>query len=222
MSRMPTWCSSFSRMARCESPLEASSIISTMSEFRATSITCFPRPLPVAAPWMMPGRSISWIAAPLYVTLPGIAVSVVNSCAAASDSAEVSFVSSVDLPTEGKPITATRASPALDTSKSLSSVPPMPVLREPCTISVLNLASRALSRPRCCVLSGFLATQAWMSASVSLICSMSPMAGAAAGLGRLASLAVGARAGGLAGACGESQRPIYILTQPVPEQPQSP
>lgn len=44
-------------------------------------------------------------------------VSVVNSYEAASDCVPVSFVSSVDFPTDGNPINPTRASPDLDTSK---------------------------------------------------------------------------------------------------------
>ena len=72
---------------------------------------------------------------------------------------------------------ATRASPDLLTSKSDSLMPPMPVLREPSTISVLYLASRAFSRPTCAVF-GVVpgANCAWISCSVCLICSMRPMA----------------------------------------------
>jgi hypothetical protein len=45
-----------------------------------------------------------------------MAVSVVNSYAAASDSVAVILESNVDLPTDGKPTRPTRASPALLTS----------------------------------------------------------------------------------------------------------
>ena len=85
------------------------------------------------------------------------------------------------MPTDGKPIMATRASPDLLTSKSDSLMPPMPVLREPSTISVLYLASRAFSRPTCAVFGVVPAGKgAGMSCSVCLICSMRPMAALAA------------------------------------------
>lgn len=48
----------------------------------ATAMTWRPRPLPSLAPWIIPGRSSIWIAAPLYWTCPGTVVNVVNSYAA--------------------------------------------------------------------------------------------------------------------------------------------
>lgn len=48
----------------------------------ATAMTWRPRPLPSLAPWIIPGRSSIWIAAPLYWTWPGTVVNVVNSYAA--------------------------------------------------------------------------------------------------------------------------------------------
>jgi hypothetical protein len=50
---------------------------------------------------MMPGVSSSWMLAPLYSMTPGMHVSVVNSYAAMAEAVLVSFVSSVDLPTDG-------------------------------------------------------------------------------------------------------------------------
>lgn len=49
---------------------------------------------------------------PLYCSVPGMQVNVVNSYAAASENVPVSLVRSVDLPTDGKPINPTRVSPA--------------------------------------------------------------------------------------------------------------
>ena len=48
----------------------------------ATAMTWRPRPLPSLAPWIIPGKSSIWIAAPLYWTWPGTVVNVVNSYAA--------------------------------------------------------------------------------------------------------------------------------------------
>lgn len=45
--------------------LDASSTMSTRSEDLATAMTWRPRPLPCAAPSMIPGRSSSWILASL-------------------------------------------------------------------------------------------------------------------------------------------------------------
>lgn len=75
-----------------------------------------PRPFPWAAPSIIPGRSRSWMLAPLYSIFPGMHVKVVNSYAQASEWVLVSLFSSVDLPTEGNPISATRASPDFMTS----------------------------------------------------------------------------------------------------------
>ena len=52
----------------------------------------------------------------ITLSFPGIQVRVVNSYAAATLAVSVSFVSMVDLPTEGNPIKATRASPDFITS----------------------------------------------------------------------------------------------------------
>jgi len=59
-------------------------------------------------------------------------VSVVNSYAAAVDSVPVSVDRSVDLPTDGKPISATRASPDLVTSKPVPSFAPPPAGSRSC------------------------------------------------------------------------------------------
>ena len=48
---------------------------------------------------------------------PGIQVNVVNSYEAAVDSVRVTVLNNVLLPTDGKPISAIRASPDLTTSK---------------------------------------------------------------------------------------------------------
>ena len=48
-------------------------------------------------------RWITWILAPLYLITPGTVVSVVNSYAATSEYTPAKLLSSVDLPTEGKP-----------------------------------------------------------------------------------------------------------------------
>jgi hypothetical protein len=65
---------------------------------------------------MIPGKSSSWILAPLYSIFPGMQVKVVNSYAPASECVFVSLFKSVDLPTDGNPINATRASPDFITS----------------------------------------------------------------------------------------------------------
>lgn len=79
--------------------------------------------------------------------VPGTQVRVVNSYAATSDFVSVSVLSRVDLPTEGKPMRATRASPNLATSNP--SPPPEPPPPD-CSIkrSDLSLASLALSVPK--------------------------------------------------------------------------
>ena len=91
----------------------------------AAEITCLPRPFPSAAPSMIPGKSRIWISAPPSSNTPGIAVSVVNEYAAASLLVLVILDRKVDLPTEGKPTRATRASPLLLTSKP-EPPPPLP------------------------------------------------------------------------------------------------
>jgi len=65
LRRIPTASSSLVRMARCAAGLDASRTISSRSADLHTAITCLPRPLPSAAPSMMPGRSSSWILASL-------------------------------------------------------------------------------------------------------------------------------------------------------------
>ena len=88
-----------------------------MSQERITPRISFPLPFPSAAPLIKPGKSKIWILAPLCSIRPGIQVRVVNAKLPASDLASVTFVISVDLPTEGKPTSATEASPDFLTSK---------------------------------------------------------------------------------------------------------
>mmetsp|Transcript_9635 Transcript_9635/g.39284 ORF Transcript_9635/g.39284 Transcript_9635/m.39284 type:complete len:232 (+) Transcript_9635:651-1346(+) len=128
LSRMPTVSNSRSRMTRwlLTPSLAASRTISTKSAVLATAMTSRPRPLPIAAPWMIPGKSRSWMRTSLYKTLPGMHVSVVNSYPAASDSVSVSAESSDDFPTDGNPMSATRPSPDLDTAKPSPPPPPPP------------------------------------------------------------------------------------------------
>lgn len=116
----PFYTFTFSRYTRsyfCCSLFVASNIIKTISAVRATAMTCLPRPLPWEAPSIIPGKSSNWICAPLYSILPGIHVKVVNSYEAAIDSVLVNLDRRVDLPTEGNPMSATRASPDFITSK---------------------------------------------------------------------------------------------------------
>ena len=75
---------------------------------------------------MIPGRSRSWISAPPYSSTPGIAVRVVKAYEATSDRVLVTLDRNVDLPTEGKPTNAIRASPLLLTSKPEPPPPPAP------------------------------------------------------------------------------------------------
>lgn len=125
-NRIPTDSSSASNRARCSARFVASRTIRTMSLVFAAEITCRPRPLPSAAPSMIPGKSSSWISAPPYSSTPGIAVSVVNAYEATSDLVFVTFDKNVDLPTDGKPTRAMRASPLLLTSKPAPPPPPEP------------------------------------------------------------------------------------------------
>ena len=74
-----------------------------MLHVRAVEMTCRPRPFPSAAPSMIPGRSRTWILAPLYFMVPGMHVRVVNSYAAASERVPVRVVRSVLFPTDGNP-----------------------------------------------------------------------------------------------------------------------
>ena len=82
----------------------------------AAEMTCLPRPLPSEAPSMMPGKSKICISAPPYSSTPGMAVNVVKEYAATSDLVLVILDRKVDLPTDGKPTRAIRASPDFETS----------------------------------------------------------------------------------------------------------
>lgn len=75
---------------------------------------------------MIPGRSKIWISAPPYSRTPGIAVSVVKEYAATSLFVFVILDKKVDLPTDGKPTRAIRASPLLLTSKPVPPPDPAP------------------------------------------------------------------------------------------------
>jgi len=75
---------------------------------------------------MIPGKSRIWISAPPYSSTPGIAVSVVKEYAATSDLVFVILERKVDLPTDGKPTRAMRASPDLETSKPAPPPEPAP------------------------------------------------------------------------------------------------
>lgn len=123
MSRMPTASSSASSRARCSFRFVASRTMTIMSLVFAAEMTCRPRPLPSAAPSMIPGRSRIWISAPPYSRTPGMAVRVVKEYAATSDLVFVILERNVDFPTEGKPTSAIRASPDLLTSKPVPSAP---------------------------------------------------------------------------------------------------
>lgn len=142
LRRIPTASSSASSNARCSALFVASSTMSTMSlvcpesvqehacSLRdptfAAEITCRPLPFPSEAPSMIPGKSRTWISAPPYSSTPGMAVRVVKEYAATSDFVLVTFDRNVDLPTEGKPTKAIRASPDLDTSNPVPAAPPAP------------------------------------------------------------------------------------------------
>ena len=67
------------------------------------AMTCRPLPFPSLAPSIIPGKSRSWILAPLYRITPGTVVRVVNSYAATSEYTPAKLVNSVDLPTDGNP-----------------------------------------------------------------------------------------------------------------------
>jgi hypothetical protein len=123
-SLMPTASSSASNSLRCSAFFVASKIMQIKSLVFAALMTCLPRPLPSAAPSMIPGKSRTWISAPPYSNTPGIAVRVVKAYDAASDFVLVTLDKKVDLPTEGKPTRAIRASPDLETSKPVP--PPLP------------------------------------------------------------------------------------------------
>lgn len=92
----------------------------------AALMTCLPLPFPSEAPSMIPGKSSTWISAPPYSRTPGIAVRVVNEYAATAAFVFVIFERKVDLPTEGNPTSAIRASPLLLTSKPVPPLEPAP------------------------------------------------------------------------------------------------
>ena len=71
-----------------------------------------PRPAPLAAPSIKPGKSSIWIFASLYFKTPGTTSKVVKAYEPVSLSASVRALSNVDLPTLGNPTSATVASPA--------------------------------------------------------------------------------------------------------------
>jgi hypothetical protein len=75
---------------------------------------------------MIPGKSRIWISAPPYSRTPGIAVRVVKEYAATSERVLVILERKVDLPTDGKPTSAIRASPDFETSKPDPAAPPEP------------------------------------------------------------------------------------------------
>ena len=106
-------------------------------------MTCLPLPLPSEAPSMIPGRSRTWISAPPYSSTPGIAVNVVNEYAATSLFVFVIFDRNVDLPTDGNPTSAMRASPLLLTSKPAPPPDPAP-----------GAGSRSCARRRASFLAG--------------------------------------------------------------------
>jgi hypothetical protein len=141
-NRIPTASSSASNSVLCSALLVASKIISIRSlvctvavrptrqrwsckPTFAALITCLPLPFPSAAPSMIPGKSRTWISAPPYSSTPGIAVRVVKEYAATSLFVFVILDRKVDLPTDGKPTSAMRASPLLLTSN------PAPPLEPP-------------------------------------------------------------------------------------------
>lgn len=141
-SRMPTASSSPSSNALCSAFLVASRIIKIRSLVLGGSVircpgdscsltfaalmTCLPLPFPSDAPSIIPGRSRTWISAPPYSSTPGMAVKVVKEYAATSLFVFVILERKVDLPTEGKPTSAMRASPLLLTSKPLPPPDPAP------------------------------------------------------------------------------------------------
>lgn len=133
LMRIPNPSSSFSMTRFSVSGLLTSRTMKIKWQVFATAMTCRPRPFPSFAPWMIPGRSSIWIAAPLYITWPGTVVKVVNSYAAAtkhqptrdwvtcsfapSECCPVNLLMSVLFPTDGKPIKPTLATPVRATSK---------------------------------------------------------------------------------------------------------
>ena len=125
-NRIPTASNSASSNALCSAFLVASRIIRMRSLVFAALITCLPRPLPSAAPSIIPGKSNIWISAPPYSKTPGIAVNVVKEYAATSDFVLVILDRKVDFPTEGNPTSAIRASPDFWTSNPGPPAEPAP------------------------------------------------------------------------------------------------
>ena len=140
---MPTASSSASNSALCSAFFVASSIMRIRSLVYpsqhlyeiiimkstytfAALITCLPLPFPSEAPSMIPGKSSTWISAPPYSRTPGMAVRVVKEYAATSLFVLVILDRKVDLPTEGKPTSAIRASPLLLTSNPAPPPEPAP------------------------------------------------------------------------------------------------
>jgi hypothetical protein len=76
---IPNPSNSFSIILLCFKGLVASSTIIIKLQVLATAMTYFPLPFPSLAPSMIPGKSNSWILAPLYLITPGTQVRVVNS-----------------------------------------------------------------------------------------------------------------------------------------------
>mmetsp|Transcript_33695 Transcript_33695/g.104015 ORF Transcript_33695/g.104015 Transcript_33695/m.104015 type:complete len:211 (-) Transcript_33695:31-663(-) len=193
-NRSPTVSNSSSILRRCASALPESSIIRIMSAVRAVAMTCLPRPLPSAAPSMMPGRSRIWISVPLYITLPGMHVSVVNSYAATAESVLVVLLRKDDLPTEGKPTRATRTSPERLTSKP--AMDPWPDARAAfSSISVLMRASCPLRRPTWYSVRLFFCVLA-ISSSIAFFRSSKPMAVANTGTTKVRCFAANAEDAG--------------------------
>ena len=117
LMRTPNPSSSLSMTRLSVRGLLTSSTMKMRWHVFATAMTCLPRPLPSFAPSIIPGKSSIWILAPLYMTWPGTVVSVVNSYAATSECCPVSRLIRVLLPTDGKPINPTLATPVRATSK---------------------------------------------------------------------------------------------------------
>lgn len=92
-SLIPNPSNSCSIILLCIMGLVASSTIIIKLQVLATAMTCFPRPLPSLAPSMIPGKSSSWILAPLWLRTPGIQVKVVNSYAAIFENVPESRIS---------------------------------------------------------------------------------------------------------------------------------
>lgn len=147
LSLIPKPSSSFSIMILCMAGLVASRTMRIRLHVLATAIMALPLPLLSLAPSTIPGRSKSCTLAPFSLNIPGIQATVVNSHYATSDSVPVTLLRRVDFPTEGKPIRPILASPDLETSNP-SPGPPFP-LDKLSIYSLFNLASLALSKPRC-------------------------------------------------------------------------